>query len=322
MIRVTTGSRLHFGLLGVGAPAPPARRFGSVGLMVRAPGVSLTVSRAPTWCARGPLAERALAFAQRFVQGLPEPIPPQQIVVERAAPEHMGLGTGTQLALAVGRALALAAGLPDPPAEELSRRVGRGLRSALGVYGFERGGFLVDAGKGEAEALAPLVARIRFPEAWPVVLALPAGEQGLHGAAERQAFEQLRDQPPAHTDALCRLVLLGMLPALLERDLGAFGEALYEFNARAGTAFAPVQGGTYASPQVAELVAWLRQQGVAGVGQSSWGPGVFAVVGDEDRANALAAGIRRQFSVGPGQVLVTGAANEGAAVVDGRTDSG
>jgi beta-RFAP synthase len=322
MIRVTTGSRLHFGLLGVGAPAPPARRFGSIGLMVRAPGISLTVSRAPSWCARGPLAERAMAFAQRFVQGLPGLVPPQQIVVERAAPEHMGLGTGTQLALAVTQAVALAGGLDDLSAAELSSLAGRGLRSALGVHGFERGGFLVDAGKGEAEALAPLVARIRFPKAWRVVLAVPAGGQGLHGAAERQAFEQLRDQPPAHTDALCRLVLLGMLPALLERDVDAFGEALHEFNARAGAAFAPIQGGPYAGPLVTELVTWVRQQGVAGVGQSSWGPGVFAVLGDEDRASALAAGIRRHFSLGPGQVLVTAAANEGAAVVDGRTAPG
>ncbi len=321
MIRVRTGSRLHFGLLSVGAPAPPARRFGSVGLMVKAPGIHLTVCRAPGWCARGPLAERALVVAQRFVQSVaPHAVPPQQVVVERAAPEHMGLGTGTQLALAVTRAVALAAGLTDLSTEELSRRAGRGLRSAVGVHGFDRGGFLVDAGKAEGEGLAPLVARIRFPEEWHVVLVLPAGETGLHGAPERQAFEQLQTPPAAHTDALCRLVLLGLLPALLEHDLPAFGAALHEFNARAGEAFAPVQGGTYASPRVAELVTWVRQQGVAGVGQSSWGPGVFAVVGDEDEANHLAAAIRRQFGLWSGQVLVTEALNEGATVVDGRTD--
>jgi beta-RFAP synthase len=325
MIRVTTGSRLHIGLLSLGEVPLSRRRFGSVGLMIRAPGVWLTVSPAPTWCARGLLAERALAFANRFVQSFaPHPIPPQQLVVERAAPEHMGLGTGTQLALAVARALALAAGLPPLGAEELSRRVGRGLRSALGVYGFGRGGFLVDAGKGPAETLAPLVARVPFPQPWRVVLPLPPCGPGRHGTAEREAFDHLLPQAPprTHTDTLCRLVLLGMLPALLEQDLRTFGEAVYDFNVRVGEAFAPVQGGIYAHPVVAELVAWIREQGVAGVGQSSWGPGVFAVVGDEDRANHLAEGIRRRFALGPGQVLVTEAANEGVTVVDRRTEPG
>jgi beta-RFAP synthase len=325
MIRVATGSRLHFGLLNVGEAAPPARRFGGAGLMVRAPGVRLTASPAPTWCARGPLAERAMLFAQHFRQSVaPHPLPPQQLVIERTGPEHVGLGAGTQLALAVARALAAAGGLPPLDAAELARRVGRGLRSALGVHGFAHGGFLVDAGKRASEALAPLVARAAFPEEWRIVLVLAAGEPGRHGNPEQEAFYQLRRQaaPAAHTDALCRLVLLGMLPALLERDLGAFGEAMYEFNARVGEAFAPVQGGTYAGPLVADLVAWVRRQGVAGVGQSSWGPGVFAVVGDEDQANHLAAGIRRHFPLGPGEVLVTAACNEGAAVVDGRTEPG
>src|SRR6185437_1004041 len=91
---------------------------------------------------------------------------------------------------------------------------------------------------------------------------------------EVEAFSRLTAAPsdPARTDVLCRLVLLGLLPALVERDADAFGEAVYEFNARVGEAFAPVQGGVYASARIAELVAFVRGQGVRGVGQSSWGP--------------------------------------------------
>ncbi len=87
---------------------------------------------------------------------------------------------------------------------------------------------------------------------------------------------------PGRTDALCRLILLGMLPALVERDCQVFGEALYEFNHRVGEAFAPAQGGVYAGPVVTGLVEWFRRQGVSGVGQSSWGPTVFAVVADAE----------------------------------------
>src|SRR5208282_5500231 len=99
--------------------------------------------------------------------------------------------------------------------------------------------------------------------------------------------------------ALCRLVVLGMLPALVEADLEAFGEAVHDFNARAGETFAAVQGGIYASPRGAEIVAFLRRSGIRGVGQSSWGPALFAVVEDDDRARALAEALRARFALNP-----------------------
>jgi beta-RFAP synthase len=313
MLHVQTASRLHFGLLSLphaGDERQTLRRFGGVGLMVERPGLRLSAAPAKEWSAEGPLASRAMAFARRFGDG-----PPLRLVVEQAAPEHAGLGTGTQLGLAVSRLLAAAWGL-DLSVAELARRVGRGVRSALGVYGFEQGGFLVEAGKRDDDTLSPLVARVAFPEAWRVVLALPRQAPGLHGPDEQEAFRRLAESgaAPVPTDVLCRLVLLGMLPALAAGDLQAFGEALLDFNARVGEAFARVQGGPYAGPRVAELVAFLRGQGVRGVGQSSWGPTVFAVTGDEERAAGVAARVRQQFGLSTDEVFVTGACNRGAAV--------
>jgi len=318
MIRVRAPSRLHFGLLSLPpAEAPLARSFGSVGLMVETPGLHLTATPATAWSAEGPLAERVLAFARRFVQSLPAEAAhqPQHFVVEQAPPEHAGLGSGTQLGLAVARALALAAGLPELDAVELARRVERGARSAIGVHGFAHGGFLVDGGRGTRNTIAPLVARVAFPEAWRLVLVVPPWGQGLHDHAESLAFHQLAGQPayPGRADALCRLVLLGMLPALVERDLEAFGEAVYDFNRRVGEVFARAQGGTYASPRVAELVAFVRHQGVRGAGQSSWGPTVFAVAEDADRAEDLARRIRTRFALADAEVFSTRACNSGAA---------
>ena len=51
----------------------------------------------------------------------------------------------------------------------------------------------------------------------------------------------------------CRLVLLGMLPALVERDFDSFGEALYDFNRRVGEMFRPWQGDLYAHPRVSAV---------------------------------------------------------------------
>ena len=124
MIRVWTPSRLHFGLLGFavaggawpdrhGARVLPARRFGGVGLMVERPGLRIATTAAKEWSAEGPLADRALAFARRFADSIRLERPDadlssQRLTVEQAPLEHIGLGVGTQLGLAVGQACARA----------------------------------------------------------------------------------------------------------------------------------------------------------------------------------------------------------------------
>ncbi len=314
MTRVETGSRLHFGLLRppAAAAATGGRAFGGCGLMVESPAVRVGVEPAANWAAHGPSAERALAFARRYVQSLPaaEQVA-HRVIVEACPPEHRGLGTGTQLALAVASALARSLSRPEESAVDLARRVGRGARSALGVHGFARGGFLVDGGKRDPESVAPLVARMDFPPEWRIVLFTPPVAAPWHGERERAAFAALSGAPA--DDALCRLALLGMLPALAEHDLAAFGEALYEFNRRAGEPFQQVQGGPYASREVEGLIGWLRGQGARGVGQSSWGPTVFAIVGDADMAAALSRQARTRW--GPDlRSVVTAARNRGMGI--------
>jgi beta-ribofuranosylaminobenzene 5'-phosphate synthase len=330
MTRVVAPSRLHFGLLNLpvegrdhwpgidGRPGLPVRHFGGVGLMVDSPGLAVQVEAADGWAATGRLADRALKFARRFVGTLP-PVERQafRLTVEYARPEHQGLGVGTQLGLAVAKAIAVETGHCDWPAVELAGRVGRGERSAIGVHGFDGGGLIVEGGKRTGEAMAPLVARLSFPADWRVVVYDAPGEAAWHGGRERQAFAKLAEAgpSPAETEALCRIVLTGMLPALAAADLEGFGEALYEFNARAGDAFAPAQGGRYAGPAVAALVARLREMGVRGVGQSSWGPAVFAVTG------SLAEAVDLHMATVPDVPAVIAGASAGA-VVGGSPDPG
>jgi beta-ribofuranosylaminobenzene 5'-phosphate synthase len=324
MIRVETAGRLHFGLFNpVGITSldhPTLRRFGGVGLMVEQPRLVVEVEPAGAWSAVGPLADRALAAAQRFAAGVTAdrlaPVISAQLRILAAPPAHVGLGTGTQLALAVARGLAALWGLDLAPAE-LARRTGRGRRSALGVYGFEQGGLLIEGGKRGEEPLAPLLLRRPFPEDWRLLLVRPPAEPGLHGDSEKQAFDTLPAAPgdAGRVDVLCRLVLLGMLPALVTGDREGFGEALYEFNRKVGEAFAPAQGGAYAGPRVAALVDWLRGQGVRGVGQTSWGPTVFALIGPED--DSLPSRLTTTFP--DAEALVTRACNHPARVLTDET---
>lgn len=288
MIRVVAPSRLHAGLFHVpvaGEPAAGARAFGGVGLMVEHPGLVVTLRPADSWQFEGTLASRAQVFAMRFMLTLPEERRrPFQVLVERAPAEHTGLGVGTQLGLAVGKALAVACGEGELASPELAARVGRGERSAIGVHGFDRGGLLVDAGKLPAESVSPLLAQVSLPNDWRVVIFTPQVAAGWHGARERQAFAGASGGDP---DALRSLAENDLLPAARAGDLDAFGDALHEYNRRAGEPFAAAQGGVYASPQIEALVDDLRSRGVRGVSQSSWGPTVFAVAPDPDTAMSL-----------------------------------
>jgi len=326
MIRVQTSSRLHFGFLSLpaqahwpdrhGQPILPARRFGSVGLMIQSPGIEVCVEPASDWSAAGPLADRALSFARELADSCSAgSAEPQRIVVEARTPAHCGLGSGTQLALAVGAALFEAWGLRWD-AVALARRLGRGQRSAIGAHGFTHGGFLVDGGRGPGEDVAPLLARCDFPGEWRIVLVVPSWARGMHGERERQALQRLQERGMSlsETDTLCRLVLLGMLPALAERDLDHFGRALTEFNARVGQVFAEVQGGIYAHPRVTELVEAIQRDLAVGVGQSSWGPAVFAIAPDDAAALHVARCIRGKFELGEGEVSITPASNHGASL--------
>ena len=142
-----------------------------------------------------------------------------------AIPAHVGLGSGTKLALAVAQALAALHGRTvDAPG--LAEAVGRAARSAVGTWTFALGGLVVEGGvrRGE-ERPAPLLARYAVPEEWRVVLVVPSAEPGLSGAAEVEAFGRL--VPSAERSAaIAQLVLTSLLPALVERDLEEFGAAL------------------------------------------------------------------------------------------------
>ncbi len=298
MTRVVAPNRLHFGLFHVpggslarssgaeGASRVPVREFGGVGLMIDRPGLVVAARPAESWQFEGPLASRAQVFAHQFAATLPIPIQPLQILVERSPVEHTGLGVGTQLGLAVARAVAIESGLSDMSAAELAGRVGRGDRSAIGVHGFDRGGLIVEPGKAPSETISPLLTRVHLPDEWRVVVFAPAVSDRWSGGREQQAFARAGQtpRPPGLTETLCRIALLGLLPAAVAGDVQGFGEAVHEFNLRAGEPFAAAQGGAYAGPEVAGLIAAVRRLGVRGVGQSSWGPSVFAVVGSADEA--------------------------------------
>jgi beta-RFAP synthase len=262
--------------------------------MIDSPAIVVTAQPADSWQFEGRLASRAQSFAMRFMQTIAESERRAfQVLVEQSPDEHIGLGVGTQLALAVARALAVAVGRSELTSVELAARVGRGERSAIGVHGFDRGGLLVEGGKYAGEDVSPLIAHEPLPAAWRVVLFRPSAP-AWHGDRERTAFATAQRGEP---DELRRLTETALLPAARRGDAAAFGDAVHEFNRRAGEPFAAAQGGAYASSAIGELIADLRTLGIRGVGQSSWGPTVFAIVPDGDAALSLVLRYRSRLPV-------------------------
>jgi len=293
-VRVSAPSRLHFGMFSFGHPN--VRSYGGVGVMIAQPRLVLSVCAADRPEAHGSCADRALEFAQRFMAELPADCRfGYRIEIEAAPRSHIGLGSGTQLALAVGVALHRLANDETIGRRRLVELLGRAQRSAVGTHGFSHGGLIVEAGKRGGE-LGPLIERIALPDEWRIVLLMPqATEQGLSGSAEQQAFDKLSPVPLEVTGRLCQEVLLEMIPAAQTENFDAFGESLYRYGVEAGACFAAHQGGPFASPRLAELVAAIRDLGVRGVGQSSWGPTLFALLPDETQAQAF---VRRLTEAG------------------------
>lgn len=312
VIEVAAPSRLHFGMFSFGQLG--ARQFGGAGAMVDQPGLQLRLTAAERFEASGPLSHRARDVVDRIarVAGLRE-LPKCRIEILSAPQEHIGLGTGTQLALAVAAAFnAFRAGPTLEPAA-LAALAGRAERSAIGTYGFAHGGLVVEAGKLPGEALSPLAERVDLPAGWRFVLVWPKGQHGLSGPAERSAFDDLPPVPPATTASLLREASGELLPAAKGGQFERFGDSLYRFGQQAGLCFAPRQGGTFASPRIAELVRTIRELGVRGVGQSSWGPTVFALVESGAAASEFSAQLRERLRADE-TLLVAEPNNTGARI--------
>ncbi len=310
-VTVSVPARLHVGFLDLNGDL--GRRFGSLGIALEAPQTRISLTRGEALGAEGPDRERALGYLRTLIDHF-RLDPRLSLTVENAIPGHVGLGSGTQLSLATAIACCRLNGI-DVDLRAMARLLERGARSSIGIASIEQGGVILDGGRGSADRPPPVLSRLPFPEAWRILLVFDERRQGLHGAAEREAFRRLPPFPAATAARLCRVVLMAALPALAEQDLDGFGSAVAELQRAVGDHFAPVQGGRIMSPAVAEVLTWLEAEGVRGLGQSSWGPTGFAILGSAAEAERLRAEAERRWPAGSGLAFaVSRGRNVGGAV--------
>ena len=310
-VNVDTPARLHLGFLDLSGAL--GRRFGSLGLSIEAFHTRLRVIRARELGAVGPGAGRAMGYAERILDalGVKDRV---SIQLDTAIPDHLGLGSGTQMALAVGRAITDLFGI-EYSTRELAVLLQRGARSGIGIGAFDDGGFLLDGGVGTGGQVPPVIARLSFPEQWRLLLVMDARGQGLHGRREVDAFNRLPVFPTDLAAHLCHLALMKILPGLHHAELQPVAEGIAELQRCVGNHFAPAQGGRFTSKAVADALAWVESLGHCGVGQSSWGPTGFVLLPDDQSAQALLSQARRRFGeLSPLRFLITTACNEGSRV--------
>ncbi|MDH3526797.1 MAG: GHMP kinase [Gammaproteobacteria bacterium] len=312
-VRVEAPARLHLGFLDLNGNL--GRCFGSLGLTIEEIATEVEISAAEKLQVEGPASARVrvLSCAASLIEQLGLP-PGAAIRIKRVIPDHVGLGSGTQLSLAVAAAMSTLYGL-DLGIRQMAGLLNRGMRSGIGIGAFDTGGFLVDGGCGERDEPPPVIMQCDFPEAWRLLLIFDQRGPGIHGAQEVSAFQTLPPFPAQDAADLCRLVLMQVLPALAEGDCERFGQGIGRLQEVVGDHFAPAQSGRFASPEVAEVLAWLKAQEISGIGQSSWGPTGFAILDSEVRARHLLHAVQLRYADRPNlSFAVIRARNHGSRI--------
>lgn len=299
-VTVTTTARLHMGFVDLNGSK--GRMFGSLGVALNAPATRLTVAR----------GKKTLNVANgddcvdKIVENIKKQLNVEldiSVEIHEKITEHAGLGSGTQMALAIGAGINALFDLNLTTAQ-LAAMTSRGRRSGIGIGTFEQGGLVFDGGRNTYQnnpqennrQPPPIIARHDFPQEWPVLLMMDNDDQGVFGDAELQAFETLPHADLATAQALSHRVLMQALPAIVERDYAQFSQAIHALQLATGAYFSAAQGGHYKSAKVTEALDYLNTQGVMCAGQSSWGPTGFAIFENDDIANKMLNQLQQRFS--------------------------
>lgn len=327
-VRVRAPARLHFTLVDMNGES--GRLDGSVGVALASPALDLVVAQGAG--RRGEVRQFPADVGEELESIL------ERLGLERTSidahvaeeiPRHCGLGSGTQWRLAWISALNRLCGLGLGPPECIASS-GRGGTSGIGIHAFYQGGLLVDGGhrRGREKSVfapsafaqgvsaPPLLARVPFPDDWRIVLYLPSSLRGLSGPEEQQFMTENTPLPKAECAAVAHIVMMGLLPALIERDLASFAQAV--------SALQDVgwKRRHWLRPQLAPMLAVRRafaRADIAGWGLSSTGPTVFGFVAAAQHdlttlPAELSRAIAREPGVPPGRFLITNGNNTGAEI--------
>ncbi len=292
-VRITTPSRLHFGLIDFNGSL--GRIDGGTGVAISSPRNVISIKNANKFRVISTDPASVEKIARGICDKLGRPLPDIEVTVEEEVPAHAGFGSKTQMSLALAYVICREHDLPYNGVEGLARLVGRGGTSGIGVRAFDKGGFILDCGHSFGEGKekssclpssasrakpAPQVLRCDIPEDWRFILAMPLNDEGSHGQSEVDIFQSSFPMDEAEIGRVSRIVLMQMVPGILEKDIETFGSAI---NTLQQVGFKSIEV-KLKSPLVPGMLAAMNDAGSCGSGMSSFGPTVYGLTNNNKKA--------------------------------------
>ncbi|MFQ6125614.1 MAG: beta-ribofuranosylaminobenzene 5'-phosphate synthase [Candidatus Heimdallarchaeota archaeon] len=336
-VRVKTPSRLHWTLIdlhgGVG------RIDGGIGVALEDPHISLKVQPSEEqFTVRGAALDLIYSLVDRFFKNVIDAKGHYnkytrkherinlEIDVLKMIPRHVGMGSMTQLSLALGMTLNRLLNL-NYTVREIAKVMWRGGTSGIGIAAFEHGGFILDAGhsfglgKQKSNFLpsraarappAPILIRHEVPRDWVFVITLPQIEKGAHGTREVDIFQKYCPIPEKEVEKLSRIILMQLLPGIVELDIYTVGTALTAIQ-QLGFKKIEIE---LQHKIIGKLMEMALATGATGSGMSSFGPTTYALVSGQrkvdDVKKAMQATLEEENITG--EVLTSRVNNDGATI--------
>jgi beta-ribofuranosylaminobenzene 5'-phosphate synthase len=329
-IRVTTPCRIHLSLIDENGYT--GRVDGGIGLMLDRPNVIFEATNH---------AEVFKIEAHKYYRESIEVINEQASKIfkafninnknfhfnlKRYFPSHVGLGSKTQLSLAIAVAITKLKNINHTSLKALTRLVDRGGTSGIGWRGFEQGGFIVDAGHEfgegkEKETFLPssaskkanpalTILRYPIPEHWRFVLVIPNVKKGAYGDEEISIFQSHAPIPKEEVNEVSHQILMKIVPGIIKQNLGCFGEGLKRIQ---NIGFKKIEI-SLQHEIVKKTLTFFEEYGVKAYGMSSFGPSVIGIVESDEEANKLLKDVQMRLNSTGGHIYLCRPNNNGAKI--------
>jgi beta-ribofuranosylaminobenzene 5'-phosphate synthase len=313
-LRIVAPAHLHIGNPDLSGDY--GRLYGTLGFAIEEPKLILeaSIGKRKCDCERRDARKLFVILSQEYKCNL-------SMHIEKEIPRHVGLGSTTPLYLAINQAFEiLCNGNYNVDVKKIALKLGRGTISALGVYSYMYGGFLYDGGftiSRKGRMIPPLVFRTEVPKDIAIIVVVPEKPiKKIIKLKEKEAeiLERLPRMDPHFADKLSRIILMGILPYLLEKNWEEAGRNITRFNRLLGEYWSIEQGGVYCCPEVEEIIDVMLSQKALFAAQSSWGPTAYGAY-PLSRARHVYQFVKRKLEeLGGGRIWITSVANSGARV--------
>ena len=276
--------------------------YGGLGVAIEKPFVEVVVEKSDKLTVENKTGVNVDDVIENVVERLD--VRNVKFTIRNIIPRHIGLGSTTQLALALALGTTRLYKL-EYNIRELAVLLGRGYVSGIGIGVFERGGLVIDSGrKCEKEELQPVktpddlpyvIARYSMPKNWYFIIIVPDNIRGLREEEEQPILRKPRKPSKDTQYKLYSTLLLEFIPSIVRRDIIGFGKALTKIQYITGEYFSNYQENIFCCRESEEIAKLLMTYGSYGVGQSSWGPAIYGLTGSINKAKLLVNKVLREL---------------------------